>query len=53
MQGGQASATLFYFAAIPMLAGATAMLFMVARYGKRIKGFSQLEGRHDAVRILP
>jgi AAHS family 4-hydroxybenzoate transporter-like MFS transporter len=53
MQGGQASATLFYFAAIPMLAGATAMSFMVARYGKRPKGFSQLGGRHDAVRVLP
>jgi len=53
MQGGQASATLFYFAAISMLAGATAMFFMAARYGKRLKEFSQLGDRHDAVRILP
>jgi AAHS family 4-hydroxybenzoate transporter-like MFS transporter len=41
MQGGQTSATLFYFAAIPMLVGATAMFFMVARYGERLKGGSQ------------
>jgi AAHS family 4-hydroxybenzoate transporter-like MFS transporter len=43
MQGGQASATLFYFAAIPMIVGATAMFFMVARYGKRLKGSVRLK----------
>ena len=33
MQGGQATASLFYFSAVPMVVGALSMMFMFMRYG--------------------